>query len=542
MKRKVVLVMAAMMAVNALPVTAFASSEGGKTVRIGVSYDPVTLDYAQINSDPATDMDIMIGEALIRNKNGEYIGGIAESWEASEDGKEWTFTLKEGMTYSDGETPVTAEDLEYAAKRLLDAEGGFNNSNSGFVLKNGKQYYDGECEWEEVGVEVIDDLTIKYTFENPQYELNFSSTVLYAPLEEAFVSELGVEYGSAADKVLTNGPFVVKEWVSDSSVTLAKNENYWDADSINIDEFVFQVGASGDTGVDMMLAGELDLWPAGGDMQRQVMEDNGYESCVAYTSYQGLNLNHKGKSEETGLFLGNANFRKALSLAIDRNALTASIMTGTTPATRLVAPTEAGVEKTFQEEYEYEAWPSSADPEKAKEYLDAALEELGKTADEIPEIELLCFEGQSAIDVLSAVQDMFLTNLGIKSVINPQTIQVMINNAMTGEYDLWYGGNSIKEPDALEDFLYSYTTEYSESSALRGYSSEEFDTLYNTALASPTIQERRDNFFEVEKYFCDNTMTLLIGWLEGGYYFDSKFEGLYYISGSPVFVYMDIAE
>jgi oligopeptide transport system substrate-binding protein len=542
MKRKVVLVMAAIMAISAMPVASVAAAEEGKTIRIGVGYDPVTLDYAQINSDPATEMNSMIGDPLIRNKNGEYIGGIAESWEASDDGKEWTFVLKEGLTYSDGVTPVTTEDLEYAAKRLLDADGGYNNADSGFILVNGKEYYNGECEWDEVGIEVIDDLTIKYTFNDPQYELSFTSTSLYAPLEESFVSELGVEYGSAADKILGNGPYVVEEWSSDSSVTLVKNENYWDADSINIDEFTFLVGATGDTGVDMMLAGELDLWPSGSQVQNQLMADNGYESYTTYTAYQGLNLNHQGKTEETGLFLGNANFRKALSYAIDREALTMSVMTSATPASRLVAPNEAGVETTFQEEFEYEAWPTTADPEKAKEYLNAALEELGKTEDDIPEIELLCYESQGAIDILSAVQDMLLSNLGIKTVINPQTIQVMINNAMTGDYDLWYGGNNIGEPDALEGYLYSYTTEAGESSALRGYSNEEFDTLYKTALASPTIEERRSNFFEVEKFFCDNTMTLLLGWTNGGYYYNSEFEGLYYDGGNPVYTYMDIAE
>jgi oligopeptide transport system substrate-binding protein len=541
-KKAVVMLLAATMTVGAMPVFSVAAEEGEKVVRIGVAYDPVTLDYAQINSDPATEINSMIGDALLRNKNGEYIGGIAESWESSEDGREWTFVLKEGLTYSDGVTPVTTEDLEYAVKRLLDAEGGYNNADSGFVFVNGKEYYNGECDWEDVGVEVIDDLTIKYTFVNPQYELNFSSTALYAPLEESFVSELDLEYGSAADKVLGNGPFIVSDWQSDSSVTLVKNENYWDADSINIDEFDFIVGATGDTGTDMMIAGELDLWPAGSDVQNQLMEDNGYSSYKTYTTYQGLNLNHSGKTEETGLFLGNANFRKALSLAIDREALSASVLTSAEPANRLVAPNEAGVDGTFQEEFEYEAWPTTADPDLAKEYLNKALEELGKTEDEIPEIELLCYESQSAIDVLSAVQDMLLTNLGIKTVINSQTIQVMISSAMSGDYDLWYGGNGINEPDALEGYLYSYTTEAGESSPLRGYSNEEFDALYQTALSSATIEERRSNFFEIEQFFCDNTMTLLLGWVEGGFYYDSKFENLYYDGGSAIYTYMDIAE
>lgn len=540
MKKNVALLIAGAMTAALLPMGAMASEEGGKTVRIGVPYDPVTLDFAEINAEPGTEMNTMIGDTLIRNKNGEFIGGLAESWEVSEDGKVWTFTLKDGLTYSDGTTPITTEDLVYAAKRLLNPEEGHNNSDSGLSLTNGGAYFDGSCSWEEVGVKAIDEKTIEYTFDNPQYEISFTGTSLYAPLEEAFVAPLGVEYGSSAEKTLYSGPFVLDDWTSDTEITMKKNPNYWDAESINIDTFTFIVGATGDTGVDMMLAGELDLWQRGGAAQCQVMEDAGYTSVTAYTSYQGLNLNHAGRSEETGLFLGNANFRKALSYAIDRNALGMSVMTSAEPANRLVAPNEAGVEKTFQEEFPYEGWPTSADPEKAKEYLDAALEELGKTADEIPTIELLCFDSQGAIDVLSAVQDMLLTNLNIKCEIDPQTIQIMVSKAMGGEYDLWWGGNSIGEPDALEDYLHSFTTDYLATSPLRSFSSEEFDSLYNKALASPSIEERRANFAEVEKYFCDNTLSLIFGWSKGGYYFDSKFTGLYFEAGTPIYTYMDI--
>lgn len=540
MRRSCVLLTAAALTASLLPMTVLA--DGEKTIRVGVGYDPVTLDFAELNADPATDMDMMIGETLIRNKNGEYVGGLAESWEVSEDGKEWTFKLKEGLTYSDGTTPITTEDLVYAVKRVLNPEEGHNNSDSALCIANAASYFNGECGFEEVGIEAIDDLTIKYTFENPQYEVSFVGTSVYAPLEESFVSELGVEYGSSAEKTLCSGPYVVSDWVSDSSVTLTRNPNYWDAGSIQIDSFEFIVGATGDTGVDMMLAGELDLWPAGNAAQKQVMTDSGYVSCIANTSYQGLNINHAGKTEETGLFLGNANFRRAISYAIDRSALCASVMTGYIPANRLVTPTEKGVEGTFQEEYPYEGWPAAADPEQAKAYLDAALEELGKTIEDVPAIELLCFDAQGSIDTLSAVQDMLRTNLGIETVINPQTIQVMVSNAMSGDYDLWYGGNTVEEPDALEGFLDSFTSDYLATSPLRGYSSEEFDALYDKALSAATIEERRANFFEAEKFFCENTLSLVFGWSEGGYFYDSKYENLYYLAGTPIFTYMNIAE
>lgn len=539
MRKLAVLGLAAAMAAASLPAAVFADEEDTKSVRIGAPYDPTTLDYAELNVDPATYIDTLISDTLLRDKQGEYVGGLAESWEASEDGKTWTFKLKEGLTYSDGETPITTEDLVYAAKRLMDPEVGHYNAESGYIFLNGEEYYAGECDWEDVGVNAIDDLTIEYTFKNPQYESTFLSTSLFAPLEEEFVDPLGTEYGSSADKLLTNGPFTVSDWVSDSSLTLVKNENYWDADSISMDEIYFAIGATGDTGVDMMLAGELDFVPVSGDDQNQTLLDAGFEISSYTTSYKCLNINHAGKTEESGLFLGNANFRKALSYAIDRTALCASVMTGDEPATRLTAPSEAGVKDTFDEEFPYEGWPVDGDAEKAQEYLDLALEELGKTIDDVPTIDLLCYEAQGSIDALAAIQDMLKKNLGIETNINPQTIQVMVSSAMSGDYDLWYGGNALQLPDALDGFLNGYTSAM--KSALRNYENDEYDKLWDTAIASPTIEERKANYFEVEKFFCDNTLNLILGWSEGGFIYRSGYTGFYNTVDTD-FTYLDYAE
>lgn len=541
MKKWTALTLAAVMTVTALPVAAMAEEGELKSVRIGAPYDPVTMDYAELNIDPATYLCSMVGETLIRNRQGEYVPGLAESWEVSEDGKVWTFTLKEGLTYNDGTTPVTTEDLEYAAKRLMDPEVGHYNAEAGYVLVNGEEYYAGECEWDEVGIKVIDDLTIEYSFKNPQYESTFTGTSLFAALEESFVEELGTEYGSSAEKLLTDGPFKITEWVSDSSLTLVKNENYWDADSIKMDEMIFVLGASGDTGADMMMADELDFCPTGSALQQQTLLDAGFEITTYTTSYRCMNLNVAGKTEESGLFLGNANFRKALSYAIDRTALCNSVLTGDAPTTRLTAPSEAGVEGSFNEEFPYEGWPATADPEQAKEFLNLALEELGKTIEDVPAIDLLCFEAQGSIDTLAAIQDMLRTNLGIESNINPQTIQVMITSAMSGDYDLWFGGNALSVPDALESFLSSYTSSVASSSALRGYADPEFDALYDAALASPTMAERKANYFEVEKFFCDNTLSLIIGWSEGGYLYRDGYTGFYNLINTD-FTYLDYAE
>lgn len=492
-----------------------------KTVRIGVGYDPTTFDYHELNLDSATIAVGLVGEGLLRNRQGEIGGGAADTWEVSDDAKVWKFHIRDGLTYSDGTTPITAEDFYYAAQRELDPEAGHGNVT--FDLLNSEDYYNGECGFDEVGVKLIDESTIEYTFTNPAYETAFTGSAFFFPMEQSFVEEAGTSYASSVETFMGNGPFVLSEWVLDSSFKLVKNENYWDKDSIHMDEINFVIGATGDTAVDMMLAGELDFAPVGTLNQQNALADAGFANFSFTNSYRCLNLNHKGMSGEMAEFLGNANFRKALSLAIDRQALCASVLTTDTPATRLTAPSEMGGE--LVEKYPYEAWSATAQPEEAKKYLDLALSELGKTADDIPVIDLLCYEAQGSIDVLSAVQDMLRTNLGIESQINPQTIQVMVSNAMNGDYDLWLGGNSLEQPDALGGFLAGYWTP--NYSPLRGYSNEAYDALYEKAVAAPTLEEREAAYFEVEKYFCEETLLILLSWTQGFYSYVDGYEGFY---------------
>ena len=478
----------------------------GNVVRVAYGYDPNTLDYGMSNLDTANFILTHIAETLLtQDASGAYVPGVAESFKKSEDGKVWTFTIRQGLTYQDGTTPITADDLYYAAQRLLNPADPKDNATFNFV--NAEAYYNGEVSFEEVGVKKLDDYTIEYTFINPTYESAFTSTSLYAPLEQAYVEAGGEIYGSSSYLPLANGPYMVQEWLDDASVTLVKNPAYHDAEKAKVDEISITLNATADVTVDMMLAGELDIASIQNPLQLQTLEDAGFVKGESYSStYQGLNLRAGGRSEETGKFLSNANFRRAINTALDREALAASVMNGYTPAWRLSAPGEPA----YEANPDYRGWETTANVELANQYLNAALEELGVTKDQIPVLQLMCYESQGAIDSLAAVQDQLRVNLGLETEIAPCTIQVMISNAMSGAYDLWWGGNEASVPDACESYLDGFQS--SNPSPLRGYADPEFDALYNAAVTSPTLDERLANYANLEKYFCENCMCLILGW------------------------------
>jgi len=504
---------------------AVAGAEAEKVIRVGMGYDPTTLDFAEANLDSANLILEHTAEALIKSKgNGQYVPGIAESWTTSADSRVWTFKLREGLVYADGKTPITAEDIYYNVKRLLDPAVGHGNAN--FVLANSLEYYEGKVAFEEVGIKVIDDLTIEYTFVNPAYESSFTGLGLTGAMEQSFVEAAGQSFGASLETYLPYGPYMVSEWVMDSSIVLVKNPYYYDQTVATLDKIEIKVGATGDVAVDMMLGGELDVASFTNPNYIQTVADAGFEKKLDHLdSYQGLNINLAGKTEETGKFISNVNFRKALNLAINRDALTMSVRQGEVPASRLTHSSEMA----YAANPDYVAYPTTGDVELAKEYLNKALEELGCTIDELPTFELMCYEAQGSINTLAVYQDMWLQALGVKTEIAALTIQVMISNAMSGNFDFWLGGNAPSVPDACESYLMGYTT--ANFSPLRGYSDAAYDELYNKTVSSATLEERLANYAAVEQYFCDNVLALITTWTVSDLYAPADVQGIYMTDG-----------
>ena len=514
MKKVFALVLALMLAAASLTVAVAEEN----IVRVGMGYDPTTLDFAEQNLDSSNFIVEATAGGLIKSLgNGQYAPGLAESWTKSDDGRVWTFKLREGLVYADGATPLTAEDVYYYYTRLLDPAAAHGNAS--FTIQNSLEYYEGKVAFEEVGVKIIDDLTVEFTMLNPSYESDFTGACAQ---EQAFVEAHGQSFGASAEAYLAYGPYMVSEWVSDASVTMVKNPYYYDPSVATLDKIVVLVGATGDVAVDMMLAGELDIADFNNPNHIQTVVDAGFEQKLSYLeSYQGLNINLKGKTEETGKFISNVNFRKALNLAVNRDALVMSVRQGEEPATRLSHPSEPA----YAYNPDYVAQPTAGDVELAKEYLNKALEELGCTIDDLPTFELLCFEAQGSINTLAVYQDMWKQALGIKTEIAAVTIQVMISNAMSGNYDFWLGGNGPTVPDACASYLEGYTT--ANYSPLRGCSDPEFDALYDKTVASATLEERLTNYAALEEYFCENVMALITSWTTNYIYAPANYAGMY---------------
>ena len=515
------------------------AEEGEKVLRYGMGYDASTLNIGNTTDDASYVPVKMMVEPLLRNVDGENVPGIAESWEVSEDALEWTFHLRES-SFSDG-TPVTANDIYYSLLFQLTPENAQENAAGLIDIVGGEDFLNGEGSAEDLGIEVVDDYTLKLSFRFPQYEINFTS-YQYAPLKKELVEEAGEAYGSEAEYFLGNGPFMVEEWTHDAELVMVKNPNYWNADAVKLDKLIQIAGATGDTAVDMMATDALDAVKFTNALYRDsALELPGMVSRENYSGVQMIHINVEGKSEDTGAWLSNANFRKALSYAIDRTALVAAIYTTDVPASKVVPGTELGKEGLFNDEYEYDELNVTAEPEKAQEFLAKAMEDMGVSeVSEIPTFTMLAFDYEGNVKCLNAVADMWSKTLGITCELDMEPIMEMLNKAMGKDYDFWKGGNSITT-DSLDIFLL-YDAVYGDGSAVNYVNDDEYHELFLAAQAAPTWEARKDAMGILAQYWTENMMDLMVTWQGDYLVYNEKISGIVTYGGDFDYSFADIAE
>ena len=318
------------------------------------------------------------------NDKDTYIEDGCESYEVSDDGLTYTFHLRENY-WSDGEK-VVAQQYVDAALRALNPDNGYSTTEF-LPIKNAQAYYDGECDASELGVKAVDDNTVEYTLESPNSE--FLYYIAYRagyPCRQDVIDKATSAYGTNVDEMVFNGPFKVTSWVKENSVTLEKNDKYWDAANVKLATVTMQYVAETSTQATLFDAQQLDVVPYnddyGADWEAQAADGkiDYIDKVGTYSDFLVFAIENGGKS---GL-MGNANIRQALSLAVDRQELCDTVWGRYEPAYTYV-PTAVtcggetfntageGLVKDLQAKY-------STD-ESLQELFKKGLEELGKDTD-----------------------------------------------------------------------------------------------------------------------------------------------------------------
>ena len=333
--------------------TAGSTAGGVNTAGFTVQYgsNPETLDPALNSAVDGGNTVITVFETLlIINENNEAVPGQAESWTTSEDGLTWTFTMRDGLKWSDG-SELNAKDFEYSFKRMADPDtaapyaetclgmiDGFEEA-AGFPDKDGNPTV--EPNLDALNVKASDDgktLTIVLGYPCSYFD-KIAAFAAMSPVQKATVEANGDAWCTSPDTYVCNGPYMITEWTPSERIVLTKNPNYvggWDNSKIVSDSITLLLLEDSSASYAAYNSGEAVLIkdvPTDEIPSLTKAEDGGdfYVDTILGTYYVSLNLKRDAFQD--------VKVRKALNLAIDRDYVANTIMQGTyTTADSIVGP------------------------------------------------------------------------------------------------------------------------------------------------------------------------------------------------------------
>lgn len=485
--------------------TAGSTAGGVNTAGFTVQYgsNPETLDPA-LNSaiDGANTIITIFEPLLLINENNEVVGGQAESWETSEDGLTWTFTMRDGLKWSDG-TDLNAKDFEYSFKRMVDPNTAAPYAETclgmidGFEEAAGFPDADGnptaEPNPDALNVKASDDgktLTIVLSYPCSYFD-KMAAFATMSPVQQATVEANGDAWCTSPDTFVSNGPYMITDWTPSERIVLTKNPNYvggWDSSKIVSDTITLLLLEDSSASYAAYNSGEAVLVkdvPTDEIPSLTKAEDGGdfYVDTILGTYYVSLNLQRDAFKD--------AKVRKALSLAIDRDYVANTIMQGTySAADSIVGPGIVDESGYFHDNGN--APYISADYEANLAEAKKLLEEAGYPNGEgYPTIEYSTNDAGYHVPLAEYLQQAW-GDLGITLTINKMEWSSFTPARRAGEYDVARNGwvMDYNDPSNMLDLFCSGNGNNDGK-----YSNPEFDA----AIDASRVADSAEHFAQLHK-------------------------------------------
>src|SRR5699024_5423897 len=402
---------------------------------------------------------------LLIYEDGELVPEIAEDMpEVNDDNTEYTFTLRDDAEWSNGE-PVIADDFVYAWRRALDRdfESQYDYIFDAANIKNATKITDEDDdmygETEELGVEAVDDHTLKVTLDKATPEQYFNSLMQFAPffpLNEEFVEEQGDDYAEEPENLLYNGAYVLDEWNHGEGWTMKKNEDYFNADEVTMEEAQFQVVKDPKTALKLYEDNEVDVVELKGEDVESYRDHEEFQELPELSNmYWKLDMDNVPE-------FNNKKVRQAIFLSIDRDAAVDVILNDGSLAANYFVPKDfaTGTDgNDFHEEggiADPEDYPNT-DKEKAQELWEEAKEEEG--FDEL-NVEYMTTDKEDAAELADYYVDELEENLdGLNIEINKQPFNSYLDLTSAGEAEIDAGSGWGPDYEDPMTFLELYTSD-----------------------------------------------------------------------------------
>lgn len=514
------------------------TNAASQIVNVAITADPKSFDSSKINESAANTIVLESMEGLVRldSKHKLQPAGAA-SWDSSEDGLVWTFHLRD-YNWSDGKK-VTAQNFEYAIKRMFDPEVACPNAAIFYCIKGGQEYNTGKGTADGVGAKALDDKTLQITLSKKvPYFLQLTNFISLFPLRKDIVDKSGESYGSDPKAMVFNGPFVVDQWVKGSKIVLKKNTAYWDAANVKLDQANVNIVPEQATREQLFTSKQLDLiQDVKGEFAAKLKDSEAKGDVTSIIGYYPTTMYIAFNNQDKNNFFTNAKIRLAFSIAIDREGYTKNVVKKDIPAYGFVPFGLNNGDKVFREAVEE---PLKAvmnqDP---KQLYQEGLKELGLDPSKEYEVTFLQSNANADTRVIGEYyQNQWQTKLGVKVKIDVASDSATFNTQVQkGEYQICQTGWGADYDDPMtfmEMFLTIQGSDAGNNSIF--FSDPEYDRLVKAAASETDMAKRLDMFKQAEKILVvDKAGLAPISFQLKSNYMQSYLKGVYVQAGGPAF-------
>ena len=418
-------------------------STGSDTAAAGSSDMNVMLETPVESLDPQQATDGTSFEVIAdytdglmqMDADGQAVPAIAESYDLSEDGLTYTFHLRSDAKWSNG-TPVTAADFVFAWQRAVDpavaSEYAYMLSDIG-QIKNAAEIIAGDMDKSELGVTAVDDTTLQVELNVPvSYFLSLMYFPTFYPVNEEFFNSCGDTFATSPETTLSNGAFILDSYEpAATAFHLTKNADYYDAGRVQLSGLNYQVIQDSQQALMSYQTGALDTTLVNGEQVDQVKDDPEFKTVGAgYLWYVSPNMDAVPE-------LANLNVRLALTMAIDRDAITGDVLKDGSAPTYTAVPPEfaAGPDGSdFSADQEKFADVCTCDATSAADYWTKGLEELGITELSLDMVVDADDAPQKVAQVLKEQWETTLPGITVNLVVEPKKQRVQ--DMQDGNYQL----------------------------------------------------------------------------------------------------------
>jgi oligopeptide transport system substrate-binding protein len=474
-----------------------------QTLNVTEPADIPTLDSTKAHDGIAFTVLNNINEGLYRqDENNLPIKALATEHEESEDKVVHTFTLRDAK-WSNGD-PVTAQDFEYAWKRVMK-----DNSPYAFMfvtagIKNSEAILNAEKDADELGIKALDEKTLEVTLEaaNPLFQtlLTFPT---FLPQNQEFVEEKGDQYALEADGVLFNGPFKLVEWTHEQGWKYEKNEDYWDAKEVKLDNINVYVVKDPSTGTNLYETEKVDRVELSSALVDQYKDDANFQT-MQESGLVFLRFNHNHP------VLGNKDIRRAINMAIDKKGLTDVILKDGSSPLNGVVPAGFYNSPDNKDYRELNGDFNTGTVEEAQEAWTKGLKETGQT-DVTVSINIADSDDQKKVaEYIQAQLEDNLPGMKLEIKAVPFAQRLEIEKAI--EYDL---SLSSWGPDYSDPMTYLDMWLKDGSANRMDYYNPELDKLVAQARVESDLAKRYEMLLTLEKMLLEEDAAIAPLYQEG---------------------------